>query len=223
MAASLLAIANTNPVMDSDPTGYSADNTLQGLQTGIVGEAALAVGHSIVSTAARVLGSKILSSLLIDVGAGILIGTLTSMWITACVDVASGVITSTTIVADTVDIVIDDSLPDEIADERDKPDDNPTLIYRWGSGTYKNLTPRPGKDTTGISYSLVPPIDGSKYTTTTIESINATGVLLAVQDSPNHVSVFPVDMSTMDEWMDSRVNADSNPRPYSVLLRSISW
>ena len=95
----------------------------------------------------------------------------------------------------------------------------PTFIYRWGSGTYTNLTPRPGKDNTGLSYSLSPPSDGSKYTYTTIEAINSTGYLFAVQDGPNHVSVNPTDISKMQDWMESRKNAETSPHPYTVILK----
>ena len=68
----------------------------------------------------------------------------------------------------------------------------PTFIYRWGSGTYTNLTPRPGKDNTGLSYSLSPPSDGS---------------------------VNPTDISKMQDWMESRKNAETSPHPYTVILK----
>ena len=95
----------------------------------------------------------------------------------------------------------------------------PTFIYRWGSGTYTNLTPRPGKDNTGLSYSLSPPSDGSKYTYTTIAGLDSTGYLFAVQDGPNHVSVNPTDISKMQDWMESRKNAETSPHPYTVILK----
>ena len=93
-------------------------------------------------------------------------------------------------------------------------------IYRLGSGNGTNLTPRPDDDT-GLSYTLVKP-KGIPYTETTIEAVNATGVLNAVQDSPTHVSVRPNDMSTMKEWQASRENANTNPHPYTQILQSIS-
>ena len=57
---------------------------------------------------------------------------------------------------------------------------------------------------------------------TTIEAVNKTQVLTAVQDGPNHVSVFPVDESQMEGWIASRKNAETNPHPYTVLLQEIS-
>ena len=98
---------------------------------------------------------------------------------------------------------------------------HPTIIYRLGSGTYTNLTPRP-QDTTGLSYSLTPPPLGTSFTVTTIEAINATGVLRAIKDGPNHVSVVPVNISEMPSWIDPRPTAESSPHPYTQILRNIS-
>jgi len=100
--------------------------------------------------------------------------------------------------------------------------DNPNdiIIYRTGSGNATNLTPR-DVDTTGLSYSTIKPQSGS-YTVTSIDTINSTGVLRAEQDGTTHVSVSPIDPSTMQGWIDSRENASTNPHEYTILLQSIS-
>jgi hypothetical protein len=69
--------------------------------------------------------------------------------------------------------------------------------------------------------NLTPPVSGS-YTTTTIGAINSTGVLTAVIDGPNHVSVRAVNPIDMYGWIESRPTAETAPHPYTTLLRSIS-
>ena len=96
-----------------------------------------------------------------------------------------------------------------------------TPIYRTGSGNGTNLTPRTPKDSTGLSYSLIKPETGP-YTVTSIEAVNKTGVLRAVKDGPNHVSVLPTDISKMPEWQASREHANENPHQYTKLLQNIS-
>lgn len=83
------------------------------------------------------------------------------------------------------------------------------------------MTPRP-KDIGGLSFSLTPPASG-KYIVTTMEAVNATGVLKAVKDGPNHVSVMPTIPSTMSGWIASRPNAQTSPHPYTVTLKAIVW
>ena len=120
--------ANANPVMYSDPSGYS---TLAETKTSATGHSILAVGHSIASTAARVRGMAILSSLL-AITTRVLVDKLEQAWLELCIDVCSGTASSSAVVAKTVDIVIDDSLPDEIADERRKQDDdNRITLYHY--------------------------------------------------------------------------------------------
>lgn len=79
----------------------------------------------------------------------------------------------------------------------------------------------PEKDDSGLSYMLEKP-EGVPYTVTTMEAINSSGVLKAIQDSTNHVSVSPIDMTKMTEWQNSRETANTNPHPYTELLQSIS-
>ena len=104
--------------------------------------------------------------------------------------------------------------------EAEKGEQRQRLIYRWGSWNNTNLTPRP-KDITGLSFSTVKPQSG-KYVVTTMEIVNATGILTAVQDAPGHVSVLPVNVSQMPGWIDSRPNAATNPHELTTLLKSIT-
>ncbi|EST55607.1 type IV secretion protein Rhs [Brevibacillus panacihumi W25] len=96
-----------------------------------------------------------------------------------------------------------------------------TLIFRDGSGTNTNLTPRP-VDTTGLSYFLAPVFN--KYTFTSIDAVNATGVLKAVIDNPatGHVSVFATNPAHHKAWITSRPDAESNPYYLTIVLKSIS-
>nr|WP_269745645.1 RHS repeat-associated core domain-containing protein [Brevibacillus borstelensis] len=96
-----------------------------------------------------------------------------------------------------------------------------TLIFRDGSGTNTNLTPRL-VDTTGLSYFLAPVTN--KYTFTSIDAVNATGVLKAVIDNPatGHVSVFATNPAHHKAWIASRPDAESNPYYLTIVLKSIS-
>lgn len=109
------------------------------------------------------------------------------------------------------------------ADEEDNYDKNhpeQTMIYRWGSNTYTNLTPRE-IDTTGLSFSTVKPPPGKRFVATTMELINKTNVLIAIKDGPTHVSVKPLLPHTMKAWIASRVTAEINPHPYTILLKKM--
>ena len=63
-----------------------------------------------------------------------------------------------------------------------------TVIYRYGGTSAKNLTPRERDCSSGLSFSTIPRKGAAM---TTIEAINASGGLNAVQDGETHVSVFP--------------------------------
>ncbi len=39
----------------------------------------------------------------------------------------------------------------------------------------------------------------------------------------NHCSVMPTNPFTMSDWIASKDNADANPHPYTVILKSIVW
>ena len=77
-----------------------------------------------------------------------------------------------------------------------------TTIYRYGKTNPGNLTPKQKDATTGLSFSTIPPPPGVPAAVTTLESLNATGVVVAIQDSPTHVSVRPVGAS-VQVWIDA--------------------
>ncbi|WP_322905760.1 RHS repeat-associated core domain-containing protein, partial [Paenibacillus campi] len=97
-----------------------------------------------------------------------------------------------------------------------------TSIYRYGNGNNVNLTPRPVKDATGLSYFNT--WNGQKATMTTIEAVNATGVLVAKLDNPTtgHVSIMAKDPYEHILWMDSRENAANEPYYLTQILSNIS-
>ena len=116
---------------------------------------------------------------------------------------------------------MDDVDTDTDTDSRRK-NEQKTYIYRRASGTYQSMTPRPGKDSNGLSFSTIKPASG-RYFRTSIESVNASGILMAVPDpqNPTHILVLPVAINTLDDWMNSRENANQNPHPYTILLMSL--
>lgn len=95
-----------------------------------------------------------------------------------------------------------------------------TLIYRGGSGTAGNLTPKP-KDANGLSFYRMPPAPPNKYVVTSIEAVNSTGLLNATIDGANHVSVRPTIPGTMDSWIESR--GSGHIHPYTAALQSVDW
>ncbi|MDX5405751.1 MAG: hypothetical protein LPK11_01750 [Chromatiaceae bacterium] len=86
-----------------------------------------------------------------------------------------------------------------------KGEDN--LVYRGGSGTPTNLTPR-AKDTTGLSGN-VNPMPGKNQVIDT----SKLDKLCAVCDNAKtgHVSIKPKDMSQMQGWIDSRGSGTAHP------------
>jgi hypothetical protein len=52
--------------------------------------------------------------------------------------------------------------------------------------------------------------------------VKGTGVLTAVKNAPNHVSVRPTDPAAIKGWQDSRPTANENPHPLTKALRAIS-
>jgi len=75
---------------------------------------------------------------------------------------------------------------------------SPPEVYRRGSATDNNLTPRP-QDTRGLSTNIKPPPGKSQLVDTTkLEKLEA------VQDGADHASVRPRDPKRMQEWIDSR-------------------
>ena len=94
-------------------------------------------------------------------------------------------------------------------------DDQVIYIYRYGGASSKNLTPHREKDIySGLSFSTVPKKGAA---VTTIEAINATGILYAVQDGETHVSVKPVGAS-VKEWMDAGYDSVWTKALQSVII-----
>ena len=77
------------------------------------------------------------------------------------------------------------------------PPPSSTVIYRYGGTNPGNLTPKEKDKFTGLSFSTIPK-PGSAVTT--IEALNATGLVCAVRDGATHVSVRPIG-GTMDDWI----------------------
>ena len=103
--------------------------------------------------------------------------------------------------------------------ERQWQNDGHTVIFRSGSGNATNFTPRAGES--ALSYYLAMP--SGNFTMTTIEIVNATGVLRAERDGVNHVSVFPTNPASLPEWQASRPTALEAPHPFVLILQSISF
>ena len=78
-----------------------------------------------------------------------------------------------------------------------------TVIYRYGGTKPRNLTPREKDRYTGLSFSTIP-MPGAAMTT--IEALNATGLVYAVRDGVTHVSVRPIG-GTMDDWINEGPNS----------------
>ncbi|TKI70596.1 hypothetical protein FC756_07440 [Lysinibacillus mangiferihumi] len=55
-----------------------------------------------------------------------------------------------------------------------------------------------------------------------MEAVNKTKVLKAIQDKPNHVAVMPVKKSELQDWMNTRSNANNKPHEYTKILQGIS-
>lgn len=93
-----------------------------------------------------------------------------------------------------------------------------TRIYRYGKSNPGNLTPKQKDAATGLSFSLIPPPPGVPAVETTIEMVNSTGVLLAIQDHPGHVSIIPLG-GTMQDWIDIGSNSIWTTTLKSIVVR----
>lgn len=80
------------------------------------------------------------------------------------------------------------------------PPKKDTVIFRYGKSNPSNLTPKEKDYKTGLSFSTIP--SRTERVMTTINTINSTGILQAIQDKPFHVSVKPVG-STVKTWGDA--------------------
>ena len=103
-------------------------------------------------------------------------------------------------------------------------------IYRGGTSN-RALTPRNKDSHTGLSFHSYPNQGSQKYTVTTVEKVNATGVLVALPklNDLNHYHIIPTGINKkdrnkkMNSWVNSRESADIAPHPYTTILKSISW
>ena len=100
-----------------------------------------------------------------------------------------------------------------ITKTKSKPKD--VIIYRYGGTNPGNLTPKEKDKDDGLSFSTIPQ-PGSAVTT--INTINATGILYAVQDRPFHVSIKPVGAS-MSDWIEAGSNSIWTQTLKSVVIK----
>ncbi len=91
------------------------------------------------------------------------------------------------------------------------------LVYRGGSATDDNLTPRPGKDTTGPKRGLSTfdtpekaAKTGAKYQIIDTDKLKR---LKPHKDKSGHVSLRPATQKELDDWAASRGNPDKQPHP----------
>ena len=91
----------------------------------------------------------------------------------------------------------------------------PTIIYRYGGTNPGNLTPKEKDKKTGLSFSTIPKPGAA---VTTIEALNATGLVYAVRDGVTHVSVRPIG-GTMDDWISAGSNSVWTQAVKSVVIK----
>lgn len=82
---------------------------------------------------------------------------------------------------------------------------NETVVYRWHCTDAKKLRPsnKDAANNSPMSFSTQYKPGSAK---TTIGQINSTGVLIAIQDNSNHVSVYPIGV-TIGEWRNAGVGS----------------
>ena len=76
-----------------------------------------------------------------------------------------------------------------------------TRIYRYHASKNDNLAPRKDRDYDGLSFSLKPPRPGIPSVMTTVDQVNATGILIVTLDGGTHVTIKPSN-GTVRQWMD---------------------
>ena len=179
----MFAYCGNNPVNRVDPTGQFwqelCDAFTQTIQQAS-GYFAVAAGVSQVDTPAPGPADVVSGALLLG---GVL--------------VCAGIATYTAITAPAPSISIPKAGKKAEAIPTTPP--SSTVIYRYGGTNPGNLTPKAKDKYSGLSFSTVPMPGAAK---TTIEALNATGVVYAVQDGPTHVSVRPVG-ATMEDWINA--------------------
>ena len=144
-------------------------------------------------------------------------------------DVAAGIIAGATILAclgmatyyTVSEAVTSVSIPQVEVKEKEKEavkveTKKPTFIYRHGGTSPGNLTPKQKDQYTGLSFSTIY-MPGSAMTT--IESLNATGLVLAIKDGPTHVSVIPIGGTVLD-WINAGSSSVWTAAVKSVVVKS---
>ena len=133
--------------------------------------------------------------------AGALLFTFAATAILTTPAVQQGISDAAVSIGTSISSVFSKSKSDEKENEKDITKSLPssTVIYRYGGTNPGNLTPKTKdlKDGRGLSFSTVPAPGCSM---TTIEALNATGIVYAVKDGATHVSVYPVG-GTMSDWV----------------------
>ena len=91
------------------------------------------------------------------------------------------------------------------------------VIYRWNGTNPGNLVPKEDDYKKGgsISFSTKPKPNSAM---TTIKAVNSTGVLYAVQDGVDHVTIYPIG-GTAKEWHDAGPNSVWTKALKSVVVK----
>lgn len=90
-----------------------------------------------------------------------------------------------------------------------------TVVYRYGGTNPGNLTPKEKDKYSGLSFSTIPMPGAAR---TTIEALNATGVVYTVKDSVTHVSVKPIG-GTMEDWINAGSSSIWTQAVKSVVIK----
>ena len=90
-----------------------------------------------------------------------------------------------------------------------------TVIYRYGGTNPGNLTPKAKDKYSGLSFSTKPMPGSAK---TTIEALNATGVVFAFKYGATHVSARPVG-ATMEDWIKAGPSSKWTQAIKSVVIK----
>jgi len=107
-------------------------------------------------------------------------------------------------------------------------EDKPDLVYRGGSFTESNFTPRPGKDDQGdlkegLSTFRTPEQaanPGEKYQIIDLNKIRATGFVV-IETPDGHVSIKPPTQKELKEWAATRGTDNVHPRTIFAMFARI--
>ena len=190
------AYADGNPISNTDPFGlWSWSNfgngLLEGVVGGVIGGVIIGAVAVVSAPVAVVAGAALLGYAVgqwaandfavTDRGVGQAIGGLAGGYAAGRASYAAGT-----------------ALQSALGGEAAAGPTAPLKIFRMGSDTDLNLTPRP-QDVDGLSATIRAPsgksqlIDPSRFSQ-----------LEAFQDGPNHASIRPLSTELMQEWIDSR-------------------